>query len=51
MSDKSNALTYGHDLWQRAFREVRQEYPEIEASHLYIDNLVLQMVRDPSNSM
>jgi 3-isopropylmalate dehydrogenase len=48
MSDKSNALTFGHDLWQRVFREVRAEYPDIEASHLYIDNLVLQMVRDPS---
>lgn len=48
MSDKSNALTFGHDLWQRVFAEVRREYPEIEASHLFIDNLVLQMVRDPS---
>lgn len=48
MSDKSNALMYGHDLWQRVFREIRKDYPEIEASHLYIDNLVLQMVRDPS---
>ncbi|HUJ33183.1 MAG TPA: 3-isopropylmalate dehydrogenase [Candidatus Acidoferrum sp.] len=48
MSDKSNALTYGHDLWQRVFKEVRTEYPGIEASHQYIDNLLLQMVRDPS---
>jgi 3-isopropylmalate dehydrogenase len=48
MSDKSNALTYGHDLWQRVFAEVRREYADIEASHLYIDNLLLQMVRDPS---
>jgi 3-isopropylmalate dehydrogenase len=48
MSDKSNALTFAHDLWQRVFAEVRREYPDIEASHLYIDNLVLQMVRDPS---
>ncbi|HEX5425600.1 MAG TPA: 3-isopropylmalate dehydrogenase [Candidatus Acidoferrales bacterium] len=48
MSDKSNALTYGHDLWQRVFRHVRAEYPEIQASHQYIDNLLLQMVRDPS---
>ena len=48
MSDKSNALTYGHDLWQRVFKEVRAEYPEIQASHQYIDNLLLQMVRDPS---
>jgi len=48
MSDKSNALTFGHDLWQRVFKEVRREYPEIEASHQYIDNLLMQMVRDPS---
>src|SRR5208282_1515089 len=48
MSDKSNALTFGHDLWQRVFKEVRAEYSEIEASHQYIDNLLMQMVRDPS---
>jgi 3-isopropylmalate dehydrogenase len=48
MSDKSNALAYGHDLWQRVFKEVRREYADIEASHMYIDNLLLQMVRDPS---
>jgi len=48
MSDKSNALAFGHDLWQRVFAEVRREYPEIEARHLYIDNLMVQMVRDPS---
>jgi 3-isopropylmalate dehydrogenase len=48
MSDKSNALTFGHDLWQRVFKQVRAEYPDIEASHQYIDTLLLQMVRDPS---
>ncbi len=48
MSDKSNALTYGHDLWQRVFAEVRREYADIQSSHMYIDNLLLQMVRDPS---
>jgi 3-isopropylmalate dehydrogenase len=48
MSDKSNALTFGHDLWQRVFKLVRAEYPDIESSHQYIDNLLLQMVRDPS---
>ena len=48
MSDKSNALTFGHDLWQRVFKQVRIEFPEIEASHQYIDNLLMQMVRDPS---
>ena len=48
MSDKSNALNYGHDLWRRVFEQVRADYQEIESSHLYIDNLVLQMVRDPT---
>ncbi len=48
MSDKANALAFGHDLWQRVFAEVRGEYPGIQARHLYVDNLVMQMVRDPS---
>ncbi len=48
MADKSNALTYGHALWQRVFKEVAADYPGIEPRHLYIDALVLLMVQDPS---
>ncbi len=48
MSDKSNAMPHGHGLWQRTFAEVSRRYPEIEASHLYVDTLALEMVRDPS---
>ena len=48
MSDKSNAMTFAHDLWQRVFRELRQEYPRIESRHLYIDTLAMEIVRDPS---
>jgi 3-isopropylmalate dehydrogenase len=48
MSDKSNALRYGHDLWQRVFAEVSGRYPGIEANHLYIDALTLQMVKNPA---
>src|ERR1700757_3841141 len=47
MSDKSNAMTFAHDLWQRVFKEVRQEYAEIESRHLYIDTLAMEIVRDP----
>ena len=47
MSDKSNAMRFVGDLWQRAFAEVAREYPDIEASHLYIDALCMQMVKDP----
>lgn len=48
MSDKSNAMRHAHELWQRVFQEVRLGYPEIEARHLYIDALCLELVRDPS---
>jgi 3-isopropylmalate dehydrogenase len=47
MSDKSNVLIHAHDLWQRTFKEVKVEFPEITASHMYVDNLALQLVRDP----
>lgn len=47
MSDKSNAMRHGHDLWQRVFREVAAEYPEIESFHLYVDVLCMEMVRAP----
>jgi len=49
MSDKSNALTYGHDLWQRVWRELAAEYRDIETSHMYVDALAMQLVKDPSN--
>src|SRR5258706_5384968 len=47
MSDKSNAMNFAHDLWQRVFKEVRQEYAEIDSRHLYIDTLAMEIVRDP----
>jgi len=48
MADKSNAMTQGHALWQRVFKSVSAEYPELEPRHLYIDALALLMVQDPS---
>ncbi|HEU5180743.1 MAG TPA: 3-isopropylmalate dehydrogenase [Candidatus Polarisedimenticolia bacterium] len=48
MADKSNVLTYGHDLWLRVFRLVAAEYPSIESRHLYVDALAMQLVKDPS---
>jgi 3-isopropylmalate dehydrogenase len=47
MSDKANAMRHGHDLWQRTFREVAEEYDDIEAFHLYVDVLTMEMVRAP----
>ncbi len=48
MADKSNAMRYVGDLWQRTFWEVAKEYPGQQASHLYVDALVMQMIKDPS---
>jgi len=48
MADKSNAMQQGHALWQRVFREVAAEYPDIEPTHYFIDALAMYLVRDPS---
>jgi 3-isopropylmalate dehydrogenase len=47
MADKSNVLIHAHELWQRVFKTVSQEYPGIEATHFYVDNLALQLLREP----
>ncbi|HYU79607.1 MAG TPA: 3-isopropylmalate dehydrogenase [Vicinamibacterales bacterium] len=47
MADKSNAMQQGHALWQRVFRLVSAEYPDIAATHMYIDALAMFLVRDP----
>jgi 3-isopropylmalate dehydrogenase len=47
MCDKSNAMTHAGGLWQRVFKEVSGEHPQIAAQHMYVDALCMQMVRDP----
>src|SRR4029077_15109118 len=37
-----------HALWQRVVRETAPRYPGIEATHYYIDALVMYMVLDPA---
>lgn len=47
MADKSNAMAQGHALWQRVFRALAAEYPQVQATHLYIDALAMFLVKDP----
>jgi 3-isopropylmalate dehydrogenase len=47
MCDKSNAMTHAGGLWQRTFKEIARDYPQIKAEHMYVDALCMQMVRDP----
>jgi 3-isopropylmalate dehydrogenase len=48
MADKSNAMTHGHALWQRVFKELGPRYPAVEATHLYIDALAMLLVQSPN---
>src|SRR5512147_2452764 len=47
MADKSNVMSYAGGLWQRVFKQVAHENPDIQTQHMYIDGLCLQMIRDP----
>jgi 3-isopropylmalate dehydrogenase len=47
MSDKSNVMRFGGDLWLRTFEEVAKEYSDIEHFHMFVDALTMQMVRAP----
>ena len=40
-------MIHGHALWLRVFREVAAEYPQIEATQMYVDALAMFMVKDP----
>ena len=44
--DKANVLEVS-ELWREIMISVGQEYPEVELSHMYIDNACMQLVRAP----
>jgi len=44
---KTNALTYAFDLWERAFHEVGEEYPDIEKNYAHVDAICMWMVKNP----
>ncbi len=45
--DKANVLTTSV-LWRKTATEFAKNYPDIELSHLYVDNAAMQLVRDPN---
>ncbi len=44
--DKANILACSQ-LWREVVIEVGREYPDVELSHLYVDNCAMQLVRNP----
>jgi 3-isopropylmalate dehydrogenase len=44
---KTNVLTYAHDLWDRVFHEVAEEYPDIQADYAHVDAITMWMVKNP----
>jgi len=45
--DKSNVLQ-SSVLWREVVIDVAQEYPDVELSHMYVDNAAMQLVKDPA---
>ncbi len=44
--DKANVLEVSQ-FWRDIVEEVAKEYPEVELSHMYVDNAAMQLIRDP----
>lgn len=44
--EKANVLECS-ELWKQVVIEVSTDYPEVELSHMYVDNAAMQLVRNP----
>ncbi|MGE4584988.1 MAG: 3-isopropylmalate dehydrogenase [Sphaerochaeta sp.] len=44
--DKANILNTSQ-LWREVVKQVEVDYPDVQVSHLYVDNAAMQLVRNP----
>ena len=45
--DKANVLT-SMVLWREVVNEVAKEYPEVELTHMYVDRVAMELLREPT---
>ncbi|MBD8512641.1 MULTISPECIES: 3-isopropylmalate dehydrogenase [Photobacterium] len=45
--DKANVLQ-SSILWREVVEGIAKDYPDVELSHMYIDNATMQLIKDPS---
>ena len=44
--DKANVLDCSR-LWREIVTDISKQYPEVELSHMYVDNAAMQLIRNP----
>jgi 3-isopropylmalate dehydrogenase len=44
--DKANVLE-ATELWRQIMIDISKEYPEVELTHMYVDNAAMQLIKNP----
>ena len=44
--DKANVIETSR-LWRETVNELAKEYPDVETTHMYVDNCAMQLIRNP----